>query len=239
MFNRNFWDEYMLRYDDAVATLHPYRELLARCIAWGLQGDQGCVMDLGCGTGNLLRRVADRLAGRSRLIGLERCATAREVAARKFSLDERCEILPADLEQPGWSAGMPEVELCFMNNVLYDLEDPAVVLDELRGLLRPGGRLILSNPHAPRPAALLEAHMRWREGAGRAAREQDDRYAAAREWMLAANLEIARHAVDRRLHFLDLSAMTELLRRAGFEVCRAATNAYAGVNLIVEAQRVG
>jgi SAM-dependent methyltransferase len=239
MLNDRFWNEYMMRYDDAIGTLHPYRELVERCIEWGAPRCGQTIVDVGCGTGNLLARLSAELHGPAELIGVERSAVAGKLAATKLAHDLRFRLLASDLEQPGWSAGLGPIDTAFMVNVLYDLRDPAALLDELHGRLRQGGRLIISNPHTPRPRALLDAHERWREQASDAQRLADDQYAPARRWMLEVNTEIARLARDRQVFFLGAERMIELLRATGFAVTRIDTHAYAGLNLIIEAERIG
>jgi SAM-dependent methyltransferase len=243
MLNDRFWNEYMLRYDDAIGTLRPYRELIDRCVEWAAPCPGQTIVDVGCGTGNLLAQVASTLEGPAELIGVERSAVAGKLAADKLAAStlahgHRFRLLASDLEQPGWSAELSQIDTAFMVNVLYDLQDPAASLDELRGRLRRGGRLIISNPHTPRPRALLDAHERWREQVCDEQRLADDRHVPARRWMLEVNTEIARLARGRRVHFLGVERMLELLRATGYVVTRIATRVYAGLNLMVVAERI-
>lgn len=240
MFDERFWDEYMTRYDEAVATLDPYRSLIERCVEWGQPRPGERVLDLGCGTGNLLRRVADSSAG-VRSYGVERSTRAAAITADKLA-GRDASLFVADLDELRWrdaleASGAP-VDLAFMVNVLYDLRDPAAVLRALRRVIRVGGRLIISNPHDPRPQLLLDAHDAWRASASPVERALDDRYAPARRWMLDANSKIAHRAKARELHFLQRQDMITLLNGAGFLVTRLDERAYAGVNLLLEAQRV-
>jgi SAM-dependent methyltransferase len=239
MLSNRFWNEYMRRYDDAIATLHPYRDLVGRCIDWGDPRAGQTIVDLGCGTGNLLARLGARLRGPAELIGIERSDTAGRIAASKLAGDARFQLHVGDLGQPGWSSGLGAIDTAFMVNVLYDVPDPAALLVELHGRLRPGGRLILSNPHTPRPVALLEAHARWREQASPEQRLADDVHLPARQWMLEVNTELARRARGRTLHFFGVDAMRELLGATGFAIARIDVRAYAGLNLLVEAERIG
>lgn len=239
MLGHRFWNQYMQRYDDAIATLHPYRELIGRCIAWSDPRAGQTIVDLGCGTGNLLAGISAQLCGPSQLIGIERSMVAGRIASTKLIHDDRVRLSAGDLEQPGWSAGLESIDTAFMINVLYGVRDPAAVLTELHGRLRRGGRLILSNPHVPQPSALLEAHARWRDRASLEQRTADDAHLPARQWMLEANNELARRARGRALHFLGVDAMVELLDATGYSVTRIDTHAYAGLNLLIEAERIG
>jgi SAM-dependent methyltransferase len=238
MLTNRFWNQYMQRYDDAIATMHPYQDLMERCIEWGDPRMGETIVDLGCGTGNLLARLGQTLCRSANLIGVDRSAVAGRIAASKL-IDARFRLCATDLGQPGWSSGLGPIDTAFMVNVLYDLPDPTTLLAELRGRLRRGGRLILSNPHTPRPVALLEAHARWREQVSQEQRQLDDLHAPARRWMLEVNDELARRARCRALHFLGIENMVELLRNTGFALRRIDSHAYAGLNLLVEAERIG
>jgi SAM-dependent methyltransferase len=239
MLNNRFWNEYMMRYDDAIGTLCPYRDLLDECVEWGAPQAGETIVDIGCGTGNLLAQVAETLRAPAQLIGIERSAVAGKLAATKLAHDSRFRLRLANLEQAGWSEGLGPIDTAFIVNVLYDLQDPAALLGELRGRMRRGGRLIISNPHTPKPRALLDAHERWREQASVEQRLADDAHAPARQWMLEVNAEIARLARRRKVRFLGAESMIELLNATGFVVTRIDMHAYAGLNLIVEAERIG
>jgi SAM-dependent methyltransferase len=239
MLSNRFWNEYLQHYDAAIATLHPYRDLIGRCIGWGNPQAGQTIVDLGCGTGNLLTQLGAALQGPATLIGIERSVVGGRIASSKLAGDDRFRLHAGDLGQPGWSAPLGPIDTAFMLNVLYDVPDPAALLVELHARLRPGGRLILSNPHTPRPIALLEAHARWREQASLEQRLADDEHLPARRWMLEVNIELARRARGRTLHFLGVDTMRELLDATGFSVKRIDARAYAGLNLLVEAEKIG
>lgn len=119
-------------------------------------GANADVLELGCATGNVSRLLAD--AG-NRVVGVEMDAPA---AARAADAHERTVV--ADLNVPGWSQSLAGSQFDFViaGDVLEHLVDPDAVLQEARGLLRPGGRLIASIPnvaHGSVRLALLSG--RW------------------------------------------------------------------------------
>lgn len=98
-------------------------------------------VDLGCGTGSML----EHLLGRSKsVIGVDGSARMLEIARRRFSgngADVSLRI--GDLEfLPLRDA---EADFVCINLVLHHLSRPEAVLKEARRVLRPGGRLVLSD----------------------------------------------------------------------------------------------
>jgi arsenite methyltransferase len=95
------------------------------------------VLDVGCGTGRLTQWLAERVAPRGEVIGIEpseeRLALARCRASRAGFELGRAEDLRA-FEDASFDA------VC-MSSVLHWVEDKAKVLSEARRVLRPGGRL--------------------------------------------------------------------------------------------------
>jgi ubiquinone/menaquinone biosynthesis C-methylase UbiE len=101
------------------------------------------VLDAGCGSGPLLKALRDRGAS---VTGIDKSAGMLKLAQRRFGDDDRAELLVAELGSP----------LCFPDNtfddviaslVLHYLEDWGPALTEVRRVLKPGGRLIVSVNH--------------------------------------------------------------------------------------------
>jgi len=99
------------------------------------------VLDAGCGTGLLLSQLPAGL----RLAGLDVSPRALEHAARRLpDADLRSGALPGPLP---FEAGSQDWIL--LTDVLEHIEDDAAALAALRGLLAPGGRLLLTVPAFP------------------------------------------------------------------------------------------
>lgn len=120
----------------ATPRLRPALDLMARI---GLESP-GQVVDLGCGTGNVTRILAQRWP-----------------AARIEGVDSSAEMLAAAAEQPGtihwrqadiggWSAETP-VDLLFSNAALHWLGDHARLFPHLAAQVAPGGVLAVQMPH--------------------------------------------------------------------------------------------
>lgn len=99
------------------------------------------ILEVGTAEGYLGRALKE--AGFGRLTGLEANPSYAETARPGYS-----EMIRADLEswQPSPSMGPFDVILCA--DILEHLKDPWSALKKLRGLLAPGGRLLLSIPNS-------------------------------------------------------------------------------------------
>ena len=93
------------------------------------------VVDAGCGTGELCRRLTDRGA---RVAGIDLCGG---LLARAKSMVPEAGLARADAQALPF--GTARVDLATSVLVLHYLEDPALALAELARVLRPGGRLIV------------------------------------------------------------------------------------------------
>lgn len=139
-----FWDLYSHTYD-AIGFSIPYRRHLDALVdALDLPPAGAEVLDLGCATGNLERRLAERVPG-ARVVGVDYSEAMLRRARRKCASCASVEFRHADLSRrlPFDDASFDRV---VGNNVLYALPEPGRALDEAARVLRPGGRLVLSDP---------------------------------------------------------------------------------------------
>lgn len=90
------------------------------------------VLEPACGRGRYLRHFGPGSVGLDRDAGV-----LRDCAEAPF------EVRPADLDAPGWSAGLAGFEAAFLNDVLMHVADPPAFLAELRGTLAPGAPVFL------------------------------------------------------------------------------------------------
>jgi ubiquinone/menaquinone biosynthesis C-methylase UbiE len=126
--------------------------------------DQHRVLDLGCGTGELTRMIADRLdcAKGGLAVGID--AAARMIAlARKKRGNDVCRFEVAAAENlPYENASFDAVvSSLFFHHV--DLELKQRALAEAYRLLKPGGKLIIADMHTPttRTGWLVSWTARW------------------------------------------------------------------------------
>ena len=99
------------------------------------------VLEVGCGTGNVLR-VLERVCSSGTVIGMDLYAEGLQFARQRSS----CLLVQGDVHEPPCGA---RFDLIGLFDVLEHLPDDLHVLRDLRRLLVPGGRLLLTVPSHP------------------------------------------------------------------------------------------
>lgn len=136
-----------------------------RRVRWAIErlalrpGDR--LLDAGTGLGNVLY-VAERAARGAAAVGVDRSA---ERLTRAAAEGVTSPLSQADLHDLPVRTGAFDAALC--SEVLEHLDDDRRALRELRRVLRPGGRLVVTVPHADYPVAWDPVN-RALERAGRA-----------------------------------------------------------------------
>ena len=118
--------------------------------------------DLGAGEGNFTRALADLVGAEAGIIAVDRDARALR------ELDARFEKRVADFTRP---LDLHDLDGVLMANSLHFVRDKKPVLESVRDMLRPGGRLIIveygadrGNPWVPYPFT----YPRWEKMAAQA-----------------------------------------------------------------------
>ncbi|MEH0469241.1 class I SAM-dependent methyltransferase [Streptomyces sp. B21-097] len=100
--------------------------------------ERGCdLLDLGCGTGSLSLLAAEQ---GHRVTGVDLAPAMIDLARAKLAGRDAA-FLVGDAAAP--PVGEERFDALLVRHVLWTLPDPARVLRHWRGLLRPGGRLVL------------------------------------------------------------------------------------------------
>jgi malonyl-CoA O-methyltransferase len=124
-------------YDGWAAGQDDIAEGLVRRLPEGLA--PAAVVELGCGTGLLSRRLLARFPG-ARLRGLDLAAGMIEACRRRFDGEGRARFEVADAEDPGACAG-PAVDLVATSCSAQWFADPAGTFGRWARALAPGGVL--------------------------------------------------------------------------------------------------
>ena len=96
------------------------------------------VLDVGCGTGNLTRKILERLNDAGRVTAVDVSDHMVELAREK-NRDSRASFLVADVtDLPLEDAGLDRV-ICF--SMWPHVSEPEAALNELNRVLKPGGKL--------------------------------------------------------------------------------------------------
>jgi SAM-dependent methyltransferase len=162
------WDALAPRYD---LQLGLERQALAAALAFAAPAPHDLLLDVGTGTGALLRALAARPARPRRAIGVD---ASDPMLARVGPLPEGWDLCRADVTRLPLDDG--GVDVVVASYLLHLLAPDALTaaLAEARRVLRPGGRLVTVTPVLPTPsgarvawglaARLAEAHPRWLGG---------------------------------------------------------------------------
>jgi SAM-dependent methyltransferase len=113
------------------------RRAWARRLRDWLPGRAGDVLDLGCGTGSLSLLASEQ---GHRVTGVD-LSPAMVTLAREKLTGRDAVFLVGDAAAP--PVGEQRFDAVLVRHVLWALPDPARALRHWRGLLRPGGRLVL------------------------------------------------------------------------------------------------
>ena len=159
--------------------LRPALELLSRVPITGAS----LVCDLGCGSGNVTRIIAERFSD-ARVAGVD---VSNEMLAKAAEAPSRIEWIRADIAQ--WE---PEraPDLIYSNAALHWVDDHATLFPRLFGFVAPGGCLAVQMPLS----FSMTSHVLMREtladgGAGGSALGDESLAAAvARKWVLDAGV---------------------------------------------------
>jgi len=146
----------------------------------------GKALDVGCGDGRFLNRL--RKAGWA-VDGVDFDAKAIATAKSKYGLDLR----HGDLASAKFEAGT--FDAVTLSHVIEHVPDPIALLGEVRRVLKPGGRIVITTPNGQsRGHREFQAH-----------------------WF---GLDAPRH-----LHIFSPSSLSEAGRRTGFRILKAASTA--------------
>lgn len=222
------WDLYALCYD-AVNDSPPYRQLLTAVVGkLNLQPGQR-ILDAGCGTGNLIGALSNPGPADIQIEAVDN-NQAMLNRARKKPRRVKTRFRLADLDQKlpfadHWTDRIVSI------HVLYALKNPGYTLREFSRVLKPGGLLVLANPHCQSsPSAIMRENLK-----GLSAWEKFW-LLATRLPLIVINIIICRRGRAGRFHFLSEQELRGLLEKAGF-VNITVELAYAGQDLLITAQK--
>jgi 2-polyprenyl-3-methyl-5-hydroxy-6-metoxy-1,4-benzoquinol methylase len=136
---RGEWESGAARNEDYSRDYGPIHDAIIRLIPEGSR-----VLDVGCGPGLLCRKVKSRVpAAEVTGVDFSRYMIARnQERDGSLGIDYRCLDIRTEL-----ASIEDQFDVVAMCEVLEHLEEPEFVVESAMGLLKPGGRFILTCPH--------------------------------------------------------------------------------------------
>jgi ubiquinone/menaquinone biosynthesis C-methylase UbiE len=150
--NARRWDELSALYVDEAEIERALVEILGR-------EPIGDLLDIGTGTGRVLALLGPRIG---RGVGIDNSPAMLAVARAKLAEAglRNCHVRLADMYDLPWRSD--SFDAIAIHHVLHFAEQPAAVVSQAAGLLRPGGRFVIVDfaPHNLESLRLDHAHRR-------------------------------------------------------------------------------
>ncbi|MFT7506912.1 MAG: ubiquinone/menaquinone biosynthesis C-methylase UbiE [Acidimicrobiales bacterium] len=239
------WDKYAKVYD-TLCTLTPYMELVTQVTNTVSCSRDSHILDVGCGTGNLLASLQTRHP-RVKLTGVDGSCTMLAEVSRKYPESQFI------LRRANFNEKLPFAADVFTHlvsvNVLYAVEDPIYTLSEMYRVLKKGGSLTLVTPKIGYENGLiLKEHAKsnktdqyWKGAHISEERELALIKEAVHDQKLQnALMEIASHnrqiASTSTFHFFNQSGLIHLVKSIGFSLI-STVSCYAKQGLLLQARK--
>ena len=137
--------EHFVRHLDRISSMAQVQAYKRRTFDLLEVGEGSWILDVGCGTGDDARALAERVGTTGRVIGLDSSqAMVQEARKRAERRQLPVEYQLGDarhLEFPNAS-----FDACRIDRVLHHLDDPQAAVDELVRVARPGARVVMHEP---------------------------------------------------------------------------------------------
>lgn len=137
------WYDRISRYYDLAGLFERRYKALALEMADFREGER--VLEVGCGTGWALERIARWIGERGRAYGVDLSPKMLEVARerlQKAGWMGRVELVESDATTMSFPDEMFDAAFSTFTLELFDTPDIATVLSEIRRVLKPGGRFV-------------------------------------------------------------------------------------------------
>jgi len=155
------WDEIAGRFDEAFFADPMYALMLESIVGVIPEGDDRRILDLGCGTGNLIALILERYPA-SRIVGVDPSAGMREVSSERFRDRPEVEIAAGDALAVPFPNGSFDIVVSSLALHHVPPELKASCARELARILAPGGLFVHADPFCGVPGTIDDPEW-WRD----------------------------------------------------------------------------
>jgi SAM-dependent methyltransferase len=232
---REFWETYALHYE-ALYELEPVQQMFRDLVALGRLGLGRQILDVGCGTGFLLRSLSG--SSLPDVVGID-ASTAMLERARLVGYAGRFDTAVADLTEPLEHWGLEprqRFDRIVLNNVLYTAPSPTLLLRKLARLAADNAVLVASTPRSNADMyAILREHLTAYLGRG----GTDPAAERARIMSLLAPVIGLNQRIlgSEHYHFPARDQLVGWFSRTGWVLTEPPVTTYAGQNWLVRARK--
>ncbi|MFA5127356.1 MAG: class I SAM-dependent methyltransferase, partial [Patescibacteria group bacterium] len=143
--DKNFWKKYF-RFYDVLNELKPYSDTLGAIVNIIPKDQLLFILEIGCGTGNLLYRIIKSRNNIYKIFGIDYSQEALNTAREKLSDFKNFELFYGDINV-SLPFGDNIFDVLVMHNVLYTIDSNSrpFLSKEMYRILKPGGLVIMAN----------------------------------------------------------------------------------------------
>jgi len=211
-----FWEVYSTYYD-GLNKLIPYRKMIGDIVSELEVENNQLVLDAGCGTGNVCLQLADKAS----VLGIDSCIPMLDRAKEKLKSYGNATLQYSDLSQD-LAFEDNHFDAAVLSNVLYALEQPEQVLQELHRVLKPDAKLVIVNPvSSPKNMEIFYEHRRLSKRAF-----HDYKILSELSLVRLINGIIVKKGAKGKYNFFEHAKILDLLKSVGFK-CTTVKKTYA------------
>lgn len=145
---------------DGLRSFYPYRKLIGQ-VAGRIAGKKDVILDLGCGTGNLIEELVSK--EHVKIVGVDSSATMLRSARKKLKnhiRDGRVELVNSPLLEYLRQAKTGSFDSIALVNVLYVENNRTELWRELMRVVKPSGEVVVTNSDRGGSRELIKEHLR-------------------------------------------------------------------------------
>jgi len=144
--NEAYWDRWAKSFDDATWVNNYLRRSQSALVSLLDIKENMCFLDVGCGTGYALGRIAASIEGKGRFYGVDLSQKMIDKAKENFKDEDNFHFVKANAESIPLDSDLFDIIIC--TNSFHHYLNPVKALKEMRRLLKSAGKAYILDPTA-------------------------------------------------------------------------------------------